>query len=319
MYDLSFIEFSKKKVKERDPFYSDSYFSRVDSMRMSFLTVAPTKEESLAQDVTSLWSEGAYEFESPYFLFFLYEPSDESCLSFLREYGAKLNNLSSSNVTILTFFEKSMVDSWRNVQHREKISAEEHLDSFKVNHTLNVLRERFKVSSLPALILVKKVGESDESIHIPLLSKDPSSMYASFKGVIEKINDNCEEDFAYLSKEILGDDSVIENDAFLRTQNQNFLDFFDDARKEKDLDLYDIVAALGITRKTIYNKKVNRSFDRMQCLKLGFLFGLNENSMNRLLRYNNQRELSYGEFDCKVKEALRKGKSLEEVQGELFE
>ncbi len=317
MYDLTFIEFSKRKV--RNSSYHDSYLTSFEPIRMGFMTVASSQEESLVQDVTSLWSEGAYEFESPYFLFFLYEPGDEASLSFLKEYGGKLNNLSSSNVTILTFFEKSMVDGWRNVQHRERIKADEHLDSFKVNHSLNVLRERFGVTSFPSLILVKKEKEGDRSVLIPLLSKDPSSIYASFKGVIELINDNCEEEFDYLAKKILGEDGQIEDDAFNRAQNLNFLDFFDDTREEKDLDLMEIAEALDITRKTVYNKRVNQSFSRTECLKLGFLFGLNENSLNRLLRYNEQRELSYSVLDCKVKEALREGKSLEEVRDELFE
>ncbi len=317
MYDLTFIEFSKRKV--RNSSYHDSYLTSFEPIRMGFMTVASSQEESLVQDVTSLWSEGAYEFESPYFLFFLYEPGDEASLSFLKEYGGKLNNLSSSNVTILTFFEKSMVDGWRNVQHRERIKADEHLDSFKVNHSLNVLRERFGVTSFPSLILVKKEKEGDRSVLIPLLSKDPSSIYASFEGVIKLINDNCEEEFDYLAKKILGEDGQIEDDAFNRAQNLNFLDFFDDTREEKDLDLMEIAEALDITRKTVYNKRVNQSFSRTECLKLGFLFGLNENSLNRLLRYNEQRELSYSVLDCKVKEALREGKSLEEVRDELFE
>ncbi len=316
MYNLTFIEFSKKKVEARKTF-SDDPFGQ--SCRFGFMTVAPYEEKRLAKDVTSSWNEGAYKFASPYFLFFLYEPSDGCGIPFLKEYGGKLNNLSSSNVTILTFFEKSMVDNWKNVQHREKINVKEHLDPFKVSHSISVLRERFKVASLPSLILVKKEGEGDKSLTIPLLSKDPSSIYASFKGVIEKINDNCEEDFAYLSREILGEEGKIEEGAFTRTQNQNFLDFFDDAREEKDLDLTDIAVALGVERKTLYNKRVNQSFSRIECLKLGLLFGLNESALNKTLRYNDHRDLSYSVLDCKVKEALREGKKLEEVEGDLFE
>lgn len=319
MQDLTFIEFSKKKTETRDFSYRESPLVSLNLMSMGFMTAIPSQEESLAKDVTSLWSEGAYGFESPYFLFFLYEIGDEASFSFLKEYGGKLNNLSSSNVTILTFFEKSMVSNWRNVQHREKIRSNEHLSSFQVSHSLNVLRERFKVASLPSLILVKKEKEGDRSILIPLLSKDPASMYASFKWVIERINDNCEEEFERLSKEILGEDGKIEDDAFIRTQNQNFLDFFDDRREEKDLDLIHIATSLGLARKTVYNKRMNQSFSRIECLKLGILFGLSEDSLNRLLRYNEQRELSYSLLDCKVKEALRKGKSLEEMQEELFE
>ncbi len=314
MQDLAFIEFSKRKTETRDFSCRESCLTS-----LSFITLIPNREEGLVQDVTSLWNEGAYGFESPYFLFFLYEMDDDVSLSFLKEYGGKLNNLSSSNVTILTFFEKSMVSNWRNVQHREKIRCNEHLSSFQVSHSLNVLRERFKVTSFPSLILVKKEKEGDRSILIPLLSEDPASMYASFKGVIERINDNCEENFEHLSKEILGEDGRIEDDAFIRTQNQNFLDFFDDRREEKDLDLIHIATSLGLARKTVYNKRMNQSFSRIECLKLGILFGLNEESLNRLLRYNERRELSYSLLDCKVREALRKGKSLEEVQDELFE
>ncbi len=292
MYDLTFIEFSKRKAGEKRK-----------------------------EDVTSLWSEGCYDFDTPYFLFFLYELTDEDSFNFIANCGGSLNNLSSSNVTILTFFEKSMVSNWRNVQSRSKIVCGERGDSLKAASTLSELSARFQVSSLPALILVKKEESGDKSLLIPIKKANPSSMYGFFEAVIGIINSNCEEDFSYLSSKLVGEDSPrIEQDAFMDVGDASYLyNFLDEIRERKGyLKIADICDSLHICRKTFYNKRTKGTFTRDECLKLGVLLGLEDSKLNKLLRLNGQAELTLSEKDLEVREAIAEGESLEEVMIDLF-
>ena len=292
MYDLTFIEFSKRKAGEKRK-----------------------------EDVTSLWNEGCYDFDTPYFLFFLYELADEESYSFIANCGGLLNNLSSSNVTILTFFEKSMISNWRNVQHRSKIVCGERTDSLKAASTLSDLASRFQVSSLPALILVKKEKSGDKSLLIPIKKANPSSMYGFFETLIGIVNSNCEEDFSYLSSKLLGEDSPkIEQDAFMDVGDASYLyNFLDEMREGKEcLKIADICDSLHICRKTFYNKRTKGTFTRDECLKLGVLLGLEDSKVNQLLRLNGQAGLTLSEKDLEVRKAIAEGESLEEVTIDVF-
>ncbi len=291
MYDLTFIEFNKRKAGED------------------------------RKDVTSLWNEGCYDFDTPYFLFFLYDLCDKESFDFIANYGGLLNNLSSSNVTILTFFEKSMVKAWKNVQHRSKIVCGEATDSLKTASTLSDLEARFKISSLPSLVLVKKEEEGDKSILIPFKKASPSSMYGFFETIINIVNANCEEDFSCLSKKLLGEDAPkIEQDAFMDVGDASYLyNFLDEAREKKEsLKISDICDSLHICRKTFYNKRTKGSFTRDECLKLGILLGLDDAKLNRLLRLNGQVDLTLSKKDSETRDAIREGEDLVEVTFDIF-
>ncbi len=292
MYDLTFIEFSKRKA-----------------------------EGEKRKDVTSLWSKGRYKFDTPYFLFFLYDLCDTESFDFISHCGGLLNNLSSSNVTILTFFEKSMVNDWKNVQHRSKIVCNDQVDSLKTQATLDDLKARFNVVSLPSLILVKEEEDGDKSLLIPFKKASPSAMYGFFENVIKIINDCCEEDFSYLSKKLLGEDAPkIEKDAFLDVGDASYLyNFLDEIReKNKSLGISSICDYLHVCRKTFYNKRINGTFTRDECLKLGILLGLDDANLNKLLRLNKQSDLTLSEKDLKVKEAIREEEKLEYVMEDIF-
>lgn len=316
MYDLTLIEFSKEKARPKqthNPAFSSRYFG--------FLQAAPLEEISQSKDVTSLFGEGRYDFETPYFIFYLYDLFDEASAGFIADCGGRLNNLSSSNVTILTFFEKGMVDSWRNVQQRGKIRCREKIDSYKVTQALEILKKRFSVSSLPCLIVVKKDDQGDKSLVIPLGEKEPSSIYNSFETVIKIINDNCEEDFSFLSKKLLGEDAPsIGDDLFGEATNDAYLfNFIDEAREKEKLTMAYLYTALGVSRKTFYNKRNNATFSREQCLKLGILLGFDDSSLNRLLRFNRQSDLTFSEQDRKVRQAISEGRRFEDVEDDIFE
>ena len=317
MYDLTFIEFSKEKAEAKPTFKPIS-----TSHSFGFLQATPLVETPKSKDVTSLFGEGRYDFETPYFLFYLYDHCDEVSSRFIADYGGKLNNLSSSNVTILTFFEKAVVDGWRNVQQRERIRCQRKIDPRKAFEALTVLKRRFGVSSLPSLIFVKKEGDGDRSVIIPLGKADPLSIYRSFETVIRTINDNCEEDFPFLCKKLLGEDAPsIGEDLFGEAISAAYLfNFIDEAReKDKELTITYLHTSLNISRKTFYNKRNNATFTREECLKLGVILGLDERSLNKLLRFNNQSDLSFSEKDRKVKEAISEGAKLEDVEGDIFE
>lgn len=317
MYDLTFIEFSKEKTMPKRGLGLE-----LPSNSFGFVCAMQPEEISKTKDVTSLFSRGRYDFKTPYFIFFLYDLYDKESVSFIADYGGKLHNLSSSNVTILTFFEKSVAEKWRNVQQRSEIRCQENVDPFKVSQALNILMKRFDVSSLPSLILTKKDGDGDKSIVIPLGKTDAASTYRTFETVIEVINDSCEEDFSVLSKKLLGyDASSVQEDAYDDVANSTYVYNFLGEMREKDgrFKFGRLYESLGVSRKTFYNKRVNSTFTRDECLKLGIIFGLDDDALNKLLRSNDQRELSFGEKDRKVKEAIREGKEFEDVEYDIFE
>ncbi len=316
MYDLTFIEFSKEKTRPKR-----SHGSEFPPYSYGFVCAIKPEETSKTKDVTSLFAEGCYDFKTQYFIFFLYDLCNEDSASFIADYGGKLHNLSSSKVTILTFFEKGMAERWRNVQERREIRCRDRIDPFKVNRALNVLQKRFGISSLPALILVKKEDNGDKSIVIPLGETDSVSIYRTFETVISTVDDNCEEDFSVISEKLLGDDApMADEDAYDDATSSVYLyNFIDDMRKKDErVTLECLYDSLHISRKTFYNKRVNATFTRDECLKLGIILSLKEDSLNELLRLNSNQKLTFGEKDRKVKKAIREGREFVDVEHDIF-
>ena len=59
---------------------------------------------------------------SKYTIIYLYDfRNDKVSYKFVENYGGKLHNLSSLNVTIMTYFETFMVKRWTNVHFRDEI------------------------------------------------------------------------------------------------------------------------------------------------------------------------------------------------------
>lgn len=296
--ELVFVEFGPKKVKTttvRD--------FQIPSDTFSLLTRIPSKEIHNARDVTDLIDGGLYNFDTPYLALFLYDSEDEISRKFIGNYGGSLHNKSSWNVTILTFFDLKTADKWANVQRKDKIQISNNFSRVHDDRALNILKNQFNVKSLPALVLID--GKHDNPpLTIPLQSGDSQSLNGFFDSVFKIIDDNPDDAFPAIMRELpeVQSGRKLLNSAI---KKNSFYNYFDNLRSKKGMELKDLQEALDVSTKTLYNKKTRVSFTREECIKLASILDLNESEIKELMQYHDYRDVSPKEWnDILEKNAL---------------
>ncbi len=256
----------------------------------SFMRSASESKTELARtDVTERIQNGGYGFETPFLLFFLYDLNDETARDFIEGYGGKLHTFSSDIATILTFFDRRTVGMWgKNVHHPEAIRCNEKDSDFESKAILSELKQRFGVSSLPALVLAKKgSGGADRYASILLEGLDARSLFVSFKGIIDILKENCGEDWGVLLKKLpIAQGSAPGQGSFANALRQpTFSEFIEGKIEAKGLKREDIAADFSLCNKTFYNRRVEASFTREECQRLARMLDLDQDDFDRLLRY----------------------------------
>lgn len=314
MPNISLIEISNEKKTSISPSFRRDCFS--------FLTSVTTCTVN-AKNVTKEILKGRYGLENRYTILYLYNiRKDPESIDFLDDYGGKIHNLTSLNISVLTYFTSSMIKRWTNIHYREELEKQSDTDDLKVLKTIRVLKNAYKVKSLPSMVVIKKdIDEKEESFNIDLSMYQKDEIYHKFTQVIDIINDNCEEDFETIEKKI--DLSKTEITKESRMSDFNTFNYVEDLVKgqRKKLRNYkqeDLAAILGITERTLRNKRSNNTFTREECIIIGLEFSISVDELNLLLRKNERSDLSDRGRDKVIRKCLNSKLSIYEANDELI-
>lgn len=270
------------------------------------------------KDVTNQIEDGKYSFKTKYSIIFIYDIySDLTSTDFLRTYGGKLHNESSANITILTYFDEFTMSRWRNVQQREKIGYNPVCDTTKIEMITEQLKHAYEITTLPAMIIRKQEKDGEESCVLDLSGYTVDALYEVFKKVMNNINDYCEEDFALLRDTIIGQNSekVLKGNYFDTFNTYNYIGTL--VRQTRYYNLDNLASDLGINIKTLYNKRVNDSFTRDECIYIGIKFKIGIDNLNKLLRKNYHQVLGYGDRDGIIYRCIQNEDNIDTVDEEL--
>jgi len=275
------------------------------------------------KDISDKMIAGKYDIKSNFAILYLYDiTSDSTSTKFVSEFGGRLHNLSSSNVSIITYYSLDMVNNWSNVQFREKIKCEQN-KSFFILNMVDEFKRLYDVEKLPAMVVIKnnKNGE-EESCNIDLsIYKDVDIIYSVFEDVIKTINDNCEQDFTSIAFKLCGTDANIKNSHNMSNFNTyNYVaDLVKNECRERNIKYTqtDLAEELGICVRGLRNKRNGNSFTRDECLYLAIRFGISIQELNSLLRQNNNADLGMNGRDGLIRNCLLSGFDVYQTDDQL--
>jgi hypothetical protein len=262
------------------------------------------------KDITKEITFGHYNLKEEFTIIFLYDfMNDPESRNFIITNGGSLHTHSSSNMTILTYFESDMVNKWTNVQFRNNVLYDSDHDGFKVMQIIKNLQNYYNVKKIPAMVIVRKDSNDDEEYcNIDLSSYKKEALYNTFKATMEIIKNNCEEEFSVIVEKLCGPEykvkEKIDNDDF------NLFNFIEDLiKKEKKLKhikftQLDLSKELNFDVRTLHNKRKNNSFTRDECLYLAIRFSISIQKLNKLLRKNNHIDIGIGGRDGIIRSGL---------------
>ncbi len=327
MVDISLVEITSKQTPAKtgsQDFLGMFSAPQRTSFMTSLMTCASGDAFSVeASKVGQKVLKWRYEPKTPYTVIFLYDfIEDSESRDFVSLYGGKLHNRSSAGVTILTFFSSYMADNWSNVQLRDEIRPGEDDNSAVWRANLILLKNMYQVKKLPAMVLVKKENNGTESscvVDFSGFKKD--GMYKTVEQVIDTINDNFENDFSVLASKICGPDSKITHDKGLSSRTAyDFIGKLVKEEKKKTGRSYtqdDLAGELGISRRTLTNKRSDLSFTRDECFMIALRFALEPEKLNELLWVNGQQELGIAGRDGIIRLCLLNGLGIDETNRRL--
>ncbi len=314
MPNISLIEISNEKKTSISPSFRRDCFS--------FLT-SVTTYTAHAKDVTKEILKGRYGLENRYTILYLYDiRKDPESIGFLDDYGGKIHNLTSLNISVLTYFTFSMIKRWKNIHYREELEKESDIDENKVMKTIRALKDAYKVKSLPSMVVIKKgIDEKEESFNIDLSMYEKDEIYHKFIQVIDIIDNNCEEDFETIEKKI--DLSKTEITKESRMSDFNTFNYVEDLikgqrKKLRNYNQQSLAELLGITERTLRNKRSNNTFTREECIIIGLEFSISVDELNLLLRENEKADLSDRGRDEVIRRCLNFKLSVYEANEELI-
>lgn len=270
------------------------------------------------KDVTNQIEAGKYSFKTKYSIIYIYDIySDTTSQNFLRTYGGKLHNESSANITILTYFDEFTMSRWRNVQQREKIGYDPDCDTTKIEMITEQLKHIYEITNLPAMIIRKQENDGEESCVLDLTGYSIDSLYNIFKNVMGTINDYCEEDFDLLKNSIIGQsvEKVLKGNYFDTFNTYNYIGTL--VKKKQHYRLDDLAGELSIDTKTLYNKRVNDSFTRDECIYIGIKFQISIDDLNKLLGKCGHQILGYKDRDGIIYRCIQNEYNIDTVDEEL--
>ena len=303
MVDISLIEFKTVRQPQGKPQVTNSWLTNTNSS-FGFITSTTTIQKTEVRDVTDKIAAGKYGLDTTYAIIYLYDfLEDPTSRSFLSTYGGKLHNISSANVTILTYFDEYVVSQWNNVQQRGKIQPSIKKDKVKAEILVQKLKSAYNINSLPSLIILKQdENGNEESFVLDAGNYNTDELYNMFKEIIDIINDHCEEDFSAIRNSIQGNTTEIDNGNRFGEYNTDL--FIDNLLDENHIHQYDLAAELGVDVRTIYNKRRNNSFTREECLYIGVRYCVPIEQLNSFLRSNGHASLGFDGRDGIIRRAI---------------
>ena len=308
MIDLSFVEIN-------------SEIDKTTGKKRPFSFVIESEEKSSkaqARDVTDKLAAGLYDLRSGFTIIYLYDINNDSESSrFIEEYGGKLHNLSSANVTVLTYFPSDTAKKWQNVHFRNRIKSNPNHDGFRVMTVLYDLKTIYGIKELPAMIVAVKDAKGNEgSFCISLVGYKKEGVFQIFRQVMEIIDDNCEQDISVILDKMAGPDISATNRYGL--SQFNTFEYVADLIKDKKRSGYpctqlSFAGELGLSEKQLGNKRRHNSFTRNECIFIGVYFRIDLDDLNKLLRANNNVDLGIGGRDGVIRKCILDGKTVEET------
>lgn len=303
MVNISLVEFKTSRQTQEKPRMTNSWLANTNSS-YGFITSTTTIQKTEVRDVTDKIAAGKYGLDTTFAIIYLYEfLEDPTSRSFLETYGGKLHNLSSANVTILTYFDEYVVSRWSNVQNRESIRPATRTDGVKAEILVQKLKKAYNINSLPALVIIKQDRNgNEESFVLDAGNYNIDELYNIFKEIIDIINDHCEEDFSVIKNSIQDNTTEIDNGNYFNDYNTEL--FIDNLLYENNLRKCDLAAELGVDVKTLYNKRKNNSFTREECLYIGVRYCVPIEQLNRFLMSNRFAPLAFDGGDGIIRRAI---------------
>lgn len=312
MNNLKFIEIKNNK-KEKDNFsYENGGHVRFNTF--SFMTTLP-KDTIEIEDVTDEIIKNTYTTDCKYTLIYLYDYiHDAKSIEFLEKYGARLHNLTSANISILTFLDEGVSKSWKNIANRNKLNPIDY-DDQDVIRTINKLKRAFKVNRLPSLILICNSLFKDD-VSISLEGYEGENIYDLFKEINNIVLENYEESFAKIRDKInTANDNIKRINDIHQFNNSNFIDKL---LKENDINQIDLSEDLRISDRTLRNKIANSSFTKEEIIYMAFRFKLDLFTLNKLLNANGRSNLGGNKRENIIKRCIENKLELDETNKELI-
>lgn len=304
--DIILAEFGFGKTNPISPI-----FSNLPKDAFVFLYHIPGQEIHTAKDVSDFLHTGQYEFNTPFLLFYLYDPEDPVGSELLKDHGADLCNRSSANVTILTFLKKEVTNLWDDVIHDGRTKSSVKLTKFRIHDTLQTFENTFDASK-PFLILVKKQNGKEESAVIPLEGMNSFQQFHVLEDVLHEMEAHSDVDVDPLSRQFNGNMPALfakKNGWKESKRKLACRDFFQKAKNRMPGRLRTIkslASGLRCDENVVRYKRDNAAFTRKDCLKLGIRFYLSIDDLNTFLRLNGLSELNEEE-EHEIKRALKQG------------
>lgn len=314
MSKISLIEISQTEKRSSTPSFRTDCFSF-----LAFVTEYVAKAEDVTDDI----QKGKYGFQSRYTILYLYDiKNDPESILFLDEYGGKIHNGTSSNVSVLTYFTSFMIKRWKNIHYREKLEKEVDDNETDVMNTINALKNAYDIKSLPSMVVIKKdIDGNEESFNIDLSKHQKDEIYHKFMQVIDVINDNCEEDFITIEKKIdLSTTNITKANIMSDFNTYNYVEDLVKGQRKiiRNYNQQSLAAILGCTERTLRNKRAQNSFTRDECIIIGLEFSISVDELNVLLRANEKPDLSDNEKDEIIRRCLSSSLSLDKTNDELI-
>ncbi|MCQ2555545.1 MAG: hypothetical protein MJ171_07830 [Clostridia bacterium] len=277
-----------------------------------------------AVPVTDTLLSGHYDLKTRFTLLYLYDyMNDKNSINFVTFYGGKLHNLSSSNVTILTYYSDDMKETWSNVQHREKLYEGADRNNSRLYAVTEDLKRIYRIRELPALILIMQHEDGSENHLIIDIPDNFSSitLFMLFSDLINIINDNCEESFDVISEKICGPGINLQmGNHMSRLNTKNYIaSLVKDKSRKTDYPYTqsDLAYELGISERTLRNKRNSNTFTRDECIYIAVRFGISVQDLNALLRANDHAELGLNNRDGVIRNCILSGYDAWETEKEL--
>ncbi len=313
MSKISLVEINQTEKRSSTPRFRTDCFSFLASV---------TEYVAKANDVTDDFRKGIYGFQSRYTILYLYDiKQDPEGILFLDEYGGKIHNCTSSNISVLTYITSLMIKGWKNIHYREKLEKQVD-DETDVMNTINALKDAYDVKSLPSMVVIKNdIHGNEESFNIDLSKYQKEEIYHKFMQVIDVINDNCEEDFMTIEKKIdLSKTNITKANIMSDFNTFNYVEDLVKGKRKitRDYNQQSLADVLGITERTLRNKRANNTFTRDECIIIGLEFSISVDELNLLLRTNEKPDLSDNGRDEIIRRCLSSSFSLAKTNDELI-
>ena len=326
MVNIGLVEIKSKVVeKERK---RPSYSSSLNSYGfMSLITIdSPKYVETDVDVVTGKIYKGRYNIDTDYAIIFLYDfYTDDASREFITLNGGRLHSFSANNITILTYFDTSMIKNWSNVQQRSKIRDDPDCDPAKALEIINELKELYEIEDNDPYIIVLKQDQdgNEQSFKVNVSDFKGDALYDVFMDIMTKINDNCEEEFNVIEGKICASRTKItmkNNMSILNTRN--FVNgLIKDERKKRHIRYTQdsLAGEIGCKSRQLRNKIGDNTFTRNECLYIGVKFGITVSELNELLRENNQLDLGVSGRDGVIRMCMNNGYGIDNTNEILKE